>query len=320
MTEAANSLEYRLLRWSDIPSYLSVVLQAVGKLERSTGLDRSAEKMVRSLSRRSLWTLLRFSQLIGRPVAQIFVAVDESRVVSTGTLLRIRNAAYVAGIATDAAYRGRGIASQVLTLLQKDAARRQQEWLVLDVESENETAIRVYRRAGYREAARFTWYLRTGVPPTTSPLPPGARPAKGSELDEVMPRLDAARSAEYRTALSSTRRRISHNEILAGGFRSRRETWILRTLSGSPLVLRVSYAPDREAPMGVYYPLSGPTPPTLEEAAAVLDRGSEWLRPQAPKTCLAVVPEPTGTLGAALEGLGFASVASSVTMVRSSSA
>jgi ribosomal protein S18 acetylase RimI-like enzyme len=319
MTEAAGPLEYRLLRRSETPSYLTVVLQGVGKLERATGLDRSAEKMVRSLSRWSFWTFLRFFQLIGRPIAQIFVAVDGTRVVGTGTLLRLRNAAYVAGMATETEYRGRGIASHILTLLKQEAARRHQEWLVLDVDSDNETAIRVYRRAGYREAARFTWYLRTGDPPTTSPLPPGTRPATKSELEEVTPRLDEARTPDYRAALPSTPKRLSHNEVLASGFRSRKRTWILRTIGGSPLVLRVSYAPDREAPMGVYLPLGGPTPPTSEEAAAALDRGTEWLRPQAPTTCLAVVPEPTGVMGAELERLGFKGVASSMTMVRSSS-
>ncbi len=320
MTEAVGSLDYRLLRWSDIPSYLTVVLQGVGKLERATGLDRSAEKMVRSLSRRSFWTLLRLFQLIGRPVAQIFVTVDGNRVVGTGTLLRLRKTAYVAGMATEAEYRGRGIASHLLSLLQQDAARRHQEWLVLDVDSDNETAIGVYRRAGYREAARFTWYVRTGVPPNTSPLPPGTRPATEAELEEVTPRLNEARTPDYRAALPSTPRRLAHNEVLANAFRSRKKTWILRTLSGSPLVLRASFAPDREVPMGVYFPLGGPTPPTPEEAAAVLDRGTEWLRPQAPTTCLAVVPEPTGVMGAALELLGFQGVASSMTMVRSSSA
>jgi ribosomal protein S18 acetylase RimI-like enzyme len=319
MTEVAGSLEYRLLRRSDVPSYLTVVLQGIGKLERSTGLDRGAEKMVRSLSRRSIWTVLRLSQLLGRSFARIFVAVDGNRVVGTGTLLRLPNAAYVAGMATDAGYRGRGIASQVLTLLQKDAARRHQEWLVLDVDSDNDTAIRVYRRAGYREAARFTWYVRTGVPPTLTPLPPRTRPATREELNEIAPKLDEGRAADYRAALPSTRRRLSHNEVLSGSFRSRKQTWVLWTLSGPPLALRVSCAHSREAPMAVYLPLVGSTPPTLEEATALLDRGTEWLRPQAPATCLAVVAEPTGAVGVALERLGFKGVASSMTMVRSSS-
>lgn len=318
MTETAGPLEYRLLRRRDIPSFLTVVLQGIGKLERSTGLDRSAEKMVRSLSRRSVWTLLRFFQLIGRPFAQIFVTVDGNRVVGTGTLLRLPHAAYVAGMATELEYRGRGIASQILVLLQKEAVRREEGWLILDVDSDNDTAIRVYRRAGYREVAQFRWYLRTGIPPTTAPVPPGTRPATRAELKEVAPRLDEGRVADYRAALPATPRRLSHNEVLASSFRSRRRTWIHETATGSPLVLRAGFAPD--PPMGVYFPLTGSTPPTPEEVVTLFDPATEWLRPHAPATCLAVVPEPAGAVGVALERLGFTSVASSMTMVRSSSA
>ncbi len=197
MAETKEPFEYRLLRRPDVPSYIDLVLLTVGKLERSTGLDRNAESMIRSLSRRSVWAVLRFLQLIGRPFVTTYVAADGNRIVGTGTLLSLPNAGYVAAMATAPEFRGRGVASRILTLLHKEAARRHRDWLVLDVDSDNDTAIRVYRRAGYREVARFAWYLRTGLPPTTAPVAPGTPPATKAQLKAVAPSLDAGRAAEY---------------------------------------------------------------------------------------------------------------------------
>ncbi len=319
MAVTEGPLEYRLLRRSDVPSYIDLVLPTVGKLERATGLDRAAESMIRSLSRRSIWTVLRFLQLIGRPFATVHVVVRGSRVVGTGTLLSLPKAGYVAAMATDPEFRGRGIASRILTLLQNDAARHHRDWLVLDVDSDNDTAIRVYRRAGYREVGKFTWYLRSGLPPSTAPAPPRTPPATKAQLQEVAPSLEEGRVAEYRAALPATPQRLTHMEtLLVSGRRVRRETWVRRSVSGAPLVIRAGFAP--EPPMGVYYPLTGPTTPTPEEVAALFDPATEWLRPQAPAKCLAVVPEPTGAVGVALERLGFTAVASSTAMIRSSSA
>ncbi|MGP8017427.1 MAG: GNAT family N-acetyltransferase [Thermoplasmata archaeon] len=319
MAETKEPFEYRLLRRPDVPSYIDLVLLTVGKLERSTGLDRNAESMIRSLSRRSVWAVLSFLQLIGRPFVTTYVAADGNRIVGTGTLLSLPNAGYVAAMATAPEFRGRGVASRILTLLHKEAARRHRDWLVLDVDSDNDTAIRVYRRAGYREVARFAWYLRTGPPPTTAPVAPGTPPATKAQLKAVAPSLDAGRAAEYRAALPASARRLTHMEtLLVSGRRVRRETWVRHSVNGAPLAIRAGFAP--EPPTGVYYPLTGPTAPTAEEVAALFDPATEWLRPLAPATCLAVVPEPAGAVGAELERLGFTGVASSTTMIRSSSA
>jgi hypothetical protein len=87
MTETAEPWEYRLLRRSDVPSYLKVVLLGIGNLERATGLDRSADSMVRLLSRRSTWVLLGFLNLFGRSPVEVYVAADRQQVAGTGTLI-----------------------------------------------------------------------------------------------------------------------------------------------------------------------------------------------------------------------------------------
>jgi GNAT superfamily N-acetyltransferase len=314
VAEKTNPVLYRRLFRSDIPSFTRVVLFGIGKLERSTGLDQGVEPMVEMLRRPSIWMLLRISQLVGRPFVQFFVAVAGTRVVGTGTLLTLPNAGYVAGMATDPEFRGQGIASHILTLQHAETARRHREWLVLDVESENETAIRVYRRAGYREVAKFTWYTHAGLPSTDQAPPVGTRVAKRRDLTGILTKLDEARSSEYRVVLPAHPRMLSHTEIIARGPRSRSRTWIAHGTNGSPIVLR-AYLLEK-ARIGIYLPMVGTPDPSPGEVASVFGPASEWLGSHSAMRAIAIAPEPAGTVGSALTQLGFAGVVASTAMVR----
>jgi len=308
------TVEFRALRRADLPTFGKVFLLGVGNLERSTGLDYNAETMVKSLSKWSIWAILRISQWVGRPIVTTFVAAEGTRVVGTGSLLWFPEAGYVAGMATEPEYRGRGIATRILERLQAETARRRRRWLALDVESENEVAIRVYRKAGYREVARFTWYTRTGLADASGPSTERSRAASTAEQSAVAPELDAGRSPEYRTALPASARVLNHNELLVRGVRVRAQTWIRRTASGAPAVLRAFYL--SRSRMGVYLPMSGRSELSPADLTPLFRDATEWLRGETAATSLAVVQEPVGGVGQALEGLGFRPVVSSVTMLR----
>jgi ribosomal-protein-alanine N-acetyltransferase len=317
MTESSGPWKYRRLRHSDVPEFLKVVFLGIGNFERVTGLDRSADATIRQLSRRSVWLLLGFLTLIGRSPVEVYVATDGHRVAGTGTLLVLSKAGYVAGMVTGPEYRSQGVASRILEVLREAAARRHRDWLVLDTESDNETALRVYRRAGYREAARFAWYVRTGLPPAevgTALVRP--RPARKSELKAVAATLDAGRPPEFRAALPSRPGLLSHSELLATGRGVRKSSWIRRGVGGALIVLSACYVPGSN--LGMYCPVTGAASPTSEDVAGLFDAATEWFRPRNPERCLAVVAEPTGSLGATLESLGFARVGASTTMIRPS--
>lgn len=307
------SFQVRHLRRADLPTFWKVLALAVGNLERSTGLDEGAEAMFGQLSRRSVWALLWLSELVGRPFVEIFVAADANRVVATGTLLMLRQAGYVAGIATEAEFRGRGLASRILAAQRDATVHRHRAWLVLDVESENETAIRVYRRAGYHDAAKFTFFTRTGLPPSSGPGATETRLATSAELEEAARQLDASRPSEYREALPATARVLSHSELLVRGVRATPRTWVRPSPGGGLDVLRAYYAPRIQT--AAYFPMPGRPDPSPEEVARLLDPATEWFRTFAPKRCLAVAPAPAGSLGAGLERAGFAAVASMTTML-----
>jgi len=317
MAQPSSPFEFRRLRRSDVSGYLPVVLQGIGKLERTTGLDRGSEATIRTLSRRTVWWLLGFLRAIGRPVLDIYVAAEGGRIVGTGTILWLPSSGYVAGMATEAAYRGRGIASRILALQREEVARRRKGWLALDVESENETAVRVYEKAGYREAGRFAWFARTGLP-ETGPVAPDVRPATGRELAELALALDAARGEEYRAALPASPRMLSHIQILVTGRRVEHRTWVVPTSGGAPIAVRASF--DANARLGAYFVLPGRSPPSSDELLRAIAPATAWLRPLSPSTSFAVAPEPSGEIGPTLERLGFAFAVRSLTMVRPATA
>jgi ribosomal protein S18 acetylase RimI-like enzyme len=304
-------IEYRHLRRSDLPAYAKLLPIAIGDLERSTGLDQNADALSAALARWPIWILIRFSQFFGRPILRVHVAADGVRLVGTATLLNMRSAGYVVGVATDPEYRGRGIASQLLDRLRSEAAERHRPWITLDTESANETALRVYRRAGYREIGRFNWFRRADLPNFAgSPVPP----ATPKELKDFLAPLNASRGADYRSALPARPRLLTHLELMFQVGRAPQRTWIRAGGIGAPEAVRAYFVPPTR--MGVIFPMTCEPDPAEETLAPLIRSSVEWLRPREPTNCLVVVPEPVGRIGPFLEQLGFASVVSSTVMGR----
>jgi ribosomal protein S18 acetylase RimI-like enzyme len=311
MTVPSGALEYRHLRRSDLPAYRKLMPLAIGRLERSTGLDENGDLLPATLARWPIWAFLRLLQLFGRPFLQVHVAADGSRLVGTATLIMLRNTGYVVAVATEPEYRGRGIASHLLEQLRTETGQRRRKWIALDVESENETAVRVYRRAGYREVARFAFYRRPGLP-AANPTAPSIAPATRKDLKGILSQIEASRGPEYRAALPASARILSHVELIIQGGRGERETWLRRGSSGATSALRAYFVPATR--MGALFPLTREPETPPDGLAALLEQGIAWLRSKNPVTCLAVVPEPIGSLGPLLESLGFARVVSATTM------
>ena len=312
---ASGPWEFRPLRRSDFRSYRDVVVLGIGRLERSTGTAESAMAGIDLLERRSIRFVLGFLRWIGRPYVDVLVAANASGVAGTGTVLWLPKTAYVAGMATRPEYRGQGIASRILALQGDLARRRRRPWLALDVESDNQPAVRVYQRAGYRELGAFTWFTRTGSPASTPGDPPGIRPVGRSDWRPLTARLDASRPPEYRAAFPARPPLLHHNEILVRGGRMENETWWKETSSNGLAVLRAYFLPGTR--MGALFPLSTDSEPSSEEFTGLFGAAAEWLRARDPRRCLAAAPEGQRGVSAALEALGFSAVVSSKLMVRS---
>jgi len=306
------------MRPGDYPSYREVVVLAIGKLERSTGIDASAEATIDLLSRRSIWFLLGMLRWFRRPIVDVVVAAEGPRVVSTATILWLPQTAYVAGVATRPEWRGHGIASRILGDLAGRAHRRRRPWIALDVESENTAAISVYRKAGYHELGTFAWFTRLGPPPNPSPVPPEVGAVGRSGFAGLTSRLDASRPAEYRSAFPATDRVLTHNEHLVRGGRAQHRTWRKEVRGGGVAAVRAYHLPGSR--MGAYFPLSTLPEPPAEEFEGPIDAATEWLRTLGPARLLAAAPEPRGGAAEALERRGFSAVVASTVMVRRTSA
>ena len=305
--------QIRRMRRADWASYREVTRLAIGNLETSTGLDESSDVAIAQLSRRSIWFLLAVFRMFRRPIVDVVVATRGAEVVGTATVLWLPRTAYVAGVATRPELRGRGIASRILAHHAENARRLHRRWMALDVESENETAIRVYQRAGYRETARFAWFTRTGLPPKGDSAPPTVLPVGSLDWSGMLARLDASRPKEYRDAFPAGRRVLDHNEYVVRGGRAEVETWRRELASGAVAVLRACFVAGPR--MAAYFPMSTDGTTAPETYLEMIDTATEWFRPRNPTRVLAVVSEPSGAAGAALERRGFSPAVSSMAML-----
>lgn len=89
----------------------------------------------------------------------IGVFVDNRLVSTAAAIVRLRDAWIVADVYTSPAYRRRGYATYAVGELTRRALEAGVEKLALHVRVDNEAALRVYRRLGYRETARKTWLV-----------------------------------------------------------------------------------------------------------------------------------------------------------------
>jgi ribosomal protein S18 acetylase RimI-like enzyme len=313
-SNAPGPLVYRPIRRSDSAQYIDLLLRSMGEFEQVTGLGVGAESAIRSLFRLPVWWTVKLLNAVGRPAVHVIVAASDRTIAGTGMILWTRSVAYVAGMATRPEFRGRGIASQVLALLGLQALRHGRAWLALDVESENETAIRVYLKAGYREIAEFSWFTRTGLPPASGSDPGGTRPMARSDRKSVAAALDAARPPAYRAAFPASPHLLDHNEFTMRTPRIQHRAWVKRATNGTPCVARAFFSPRTK--WGTVLLRTGTPEPPAEDLTALLDAAVTWLAPFGPEHCLAPAADPPGAVTAALERAGFSRAARTKTMIR----
>ena len=90
------------------------MLQSLGAWERATGLGQVSVAQLQSFRHLSIWALFTFMRALGRAPIRIFVGVDRGQVLGTASVLLLRNAGYIVGVATDSDARDRGIATHPL--------------------------------------------------------------------------------------------------------------------------------------------------------------------------------------------------------------
>jgi len=253
-------------------------------------------------------------KVVGLSPIHVLVAVEREAVVGTASLWLLPHSGYVAAVGTDSDHRGRGIATELLERARALSERNGRGWLALDVEAENDTAIRLYRRRGYVEASRLDWYV--GPTPARSPTAvSGVEEVARARYPELTRWVDRSRAPLVREALPSSERSLSHLELLFGARDGRARTWEVAHGGGTVGVVRGLYGPTTRT--GVLVPVAG-GPSFVGAAPALLAAGLEWLRTLGSIRIVVVLSNPAPDWDRTLAALGLPKVASSLLMIRSS--
>ncbi|MCI4351982.1 MAG: GNAT family N-acetyltransferase [Thermoplasmata archaeon] len=128
-------------------------------------------EILRKTERPGIQFILRLARLFGRPLFAMFVVDLDGRVMGTTLLNFTREAGYVSGVVVDSTVRRRGLAQAMLRACDETCRRYRRRYVVLDVLSNNDAALRLYDRWGYRPLRDQHWMYRA-FGRGTAPLPP----------------------------------------------------------------------------------------------------------------------------------------------------
>lgn len=143
------------------------------------------------LSRRSL------RRHLGNASSDLLVALDDGELAAYALVLRRRGSRLgrIYSIAVDARARGRGLGQCLLDAIECQARRHDLTELRLEVRTDNEAAVRLYRRNGYQPFGRHAGYYADGVDAlrlrkllhVAAPEPGSPGAAQAGSPDELRP-------------------------------------------------------------------------------------------------------------------------------------
>lgn len=105
------------------------------------------------------WSHESIEEELANPLAQIFVAKDNGRVIGYIGMHFIIDEGYITNIAVSENYRRNGIATTLLRKVYRFAKEQELAFLSLEVRKSNDVAIRFYEREGFDiEGERIDFY------------------------------------------------------------------------------------------------------------------------------------------------------------------
>ena len=104
-------------------------------------------------------TMIEFN--VSNPSRHVFVAKKQGEVVGTVTAVEEGDKLWITALATDPLHQGQGIGSALLAFVQEEGSRRGSEAVMLDVEIDNDKALSVYEKAGFKPTLQVDYYVKT---------------------------------------------------------------------------------------------------------------------------------------------------------------
>jgi len=173
--QVAGSVRVREVHRHDLDAYRELAVENAGELDKRVGLLDRFEEGVRFLRRPPVWLLLRVLRGFGRAPLRLLAAEDQGTLVGSTITMLVGPWAYVAAVGVRADHRRRGIAALLMAHAEEIGRRSGRDLMVLEVDSENEPARRLYAGLGWRAGLRSCWW-ELPVRPTAGD-PPRARRA-----------------------------------------------------------------------------------------------------------------------------------------------
>ncbi|MCI4347058.1 MAG: GNAT family N-acetyltransferase [Thermoplasmata archaeon] len=155
--------------------------------------------ILRKTERPGIQFVIRLARLFRRPIFAMFVVDLDGQVMGTTLLNFTREAGYVFGVVVDSTVRRQGHAQGMLRACDVICQRYRRRFVVLDVLSANDPALRLYDRWGYQRLREQHWMSRAFVP-GSAPLPP----LSGTTRVRPFRRSDGTALAEADNALMPT--------------------------------------------------------------------------------------------------------------------
>lgn len=103
-------------------------------------------------------TMIDFNE--SNPTRHVYIAKMNNEVVGTVTVVEDSQSLWVTALATDPVHQGKGIGSALLAFAQAEGKRRACQSVMLDVEIDNEKALSVYEKAGFRSMFQVDYYVK----------------------------------------------------------------------------------------------------------------------------------------------------------------
>lgn len=97
------------------------------------------------------------------PSRHVYVATKHGEVVGTVTAVEEGKSLWVTALATNPSHQGKGIGSALLGFVQAEGARRTCESVMLDVEIDNDKALSIYEKAGFKPILQIDYYVKTST-------------------------------------------------------------------------------------------------------------------------------------------------------------
>jgi ribosomal protein S18 acetylase RimI-like enzyme len=312
-------IEFGDTRRSDMDSFTYVAMHDTGAIGALTGMDKRPHKETRLLFRGPVWFLLRLLSAFNRAPVNAFAARDGKRVVSTNIVFFGKRSGYIAAVATDPAYKRRGIANKLLALAESRIRERGRRFSMLDVERLNTPAYNLYSSRGYKPVQKVTLYSMKGYGQGAPPAP-----TTSGKVEEVLGRsrlLEAAQWCGGHIPASCTgpfppsRRMFTCMETIAGAIFVKTRTWVL-TKEGATAGYVRAFFRSGDVPAHVNLPAAA-AGVTKEEFGALVTAAMAWLKGMGARLIIFSLPDYLASAAPAVEAAGFVPSVDTYTMVLS---